>query len=388
MTKRRFVIILLLILFLLFAFFSFGLNTARADELSDNIEQELENIDLTDLEKFSEDNLPFEIDFNAFNYIKKLLNGEYDVDFISFLSYIKDVIFGNIFKILPILISVIAIAIFSGLIVGIKGNFASDGISDLISIISVCAVIVLLTSLIGGIFYEVKNTTENIAKLTEIMSPIILTLMVGSGGIVSAQVYQPVVLFLSNGITQVFCNILIPLVGIMLIFNVLSNFSINLKLKKYNDFLTSLFKWIIGITVTIFGVFLSVQGISSATHDGISIKAAKYTISNSIPLIGGFLKEGFDLILAGSILIKNAVGISGVFILIYMIIPPVLFVGITSLLLKLTAAIIEPISDGKVSDFCFSLSKSISNLAVILLMVSFMFFITVLLMIFSASSFI
>ena len=58
-----------------------------------------------------------------------------------------------------------------------------------------------------------------------------------------------------------------------------------------------------------------------------------------------------------------------------------------SILLKLTCAIIEPISNSKITNFCSNMTKCISYLTVALISVSFMFFITTLLMMFSASAF-
>ena len=130
------------------------------------------------------------------------------------------------------------------------------------------------------------------------------------------------------------------------------------------------------------------QWISSAIHDGISVKAAKYAISNSIPLIGGFLKDGFDLFVAGSILIKNAVGVASVIVLIYYVMSPILHVVVYSLLLKLVAAVTQTISDSKISDLCSLISKSLTYVNVALILTGFMMFITILLMIFSASAFI
>jgi stage III sporulation protein AE len=132
--------------------------------------------------------------------------------------------------------------------------------------------------------------------------------MVASGGNVSASVYKPAVAFLSSGIINVILTIVLPLIALMIIFNTLSNFSSSIKLEKFSELGASIIKWIIGLIVAVFGIFLSVQGITSATFDGISIKATKFAISNSIPLVGGFLKDGFDLVVAGSILIKNAIG--------------------------------------------------------------------------------
>jgi len=168
----------------------------------------------------------------------------------------------------------------------------------------------------------------------------------------------------------------------------MSNFSEKVKLKKFSEFFSSIIKWLIGVSVTVFGLFLSIQGIASGVFDGISMKAAKYAISNSIPLIGGFLKDGFDLVVAGSVLIKNALGISSILLIFYKILSPIMQILAFSLLLKLVSAIIEPISDSRVSDFCSSISKSVSYFIVCILFVAFMTFILILLMIFSANAFI
>ena len=93
------------------------------------------------------------------------------------------------------------------------------------------------------------------------------------------------------------------------------------------------------------------------------------------------------MILAGSVLIKNAVGIAVVVALFYMILSPVLNLAVFSLLLKLTAALVEPISDSRIANFCVSMSKTVTYLTVTLLAVGFMLFVTVLLMIFSANAF-
>ena len=59
-----------------------------------------------------------------------------------------------------------------------------------------------------------------------------------------------------------------------------------------------------------------------------------------------------------------------------------------SILLKFTAAIIEPISEPKISDLCISVSKTITYLTSVLLIVGMMLFVMVLLMIFSANAFV
>ena len=166
----------------------------------------------------------------------------------------------------------------------------------------------------------------------------------------------------------------------------ISDISPDVQLRKYADFFLSIVKWLVGLVVVIYGFFITAQGITAGNFDGISFKALKYAISNGVPIIGGFVGSGFDLVVAGSILIKNSIGIVVVLALFYNLLSPIMYMIVLNLALKLISSITEPISDIKVSNFCSSISKSITYLIVSIIMVGIMFFVTILLMIFSGNS--
>ncbi len=383
---RKFSYILLTIL--IFAFSIEGGYVAHADTLNDSINEQLQNLDLLQFENFFNNikNLPEGTNF--FGYVNGLLEGKYDLQFNNIFSYLFNTLFLNVKQFLPAFIAIFAIALLCNIFQNIKGNFASEGIGEIILFVGILSIIMLLTSQIFSLWQNTKNIIENIAKLTEIMSPIILTLMVVSGGNVSASVYKPAVAFLSNGVVSIFLYAIMPLVALMIIFNIVSSFSNTTKLDKFIEISATTIKWIIGLVITIFTIFLSVQGITSATFDGVSIKATKYAISNSVPLVGGFIRDGFDLVIAGSVLIKNVIGITGVFALFYIILSPLLQIIAFSLLLKLLSAILQPIADKKITSFCDGMSKCITYLSATLISVGFMLFITILLITFSANAFI
>ena len=92
-----------------------------------------------------------------------------------------------------------------------------------------------------------------------------------------------------------------------------------------------------------------------------------------IPILGGYLADGFNVIVASSVLIKNAVGACGLLTIFITILSPIISIIILSLLLKLTAAVLEPLSDGRISSFLVSVSKTLTMLMVILIGFSFMF---------------
>ena len=360
---------------------------ASADELSESIESGLDNLDLKEFEDFYNSVVKDGAkDFTS--VLEGMLKGEYESEYDSILQYILNLFLTDVNNSLPVFLSVLAIAVLCCIVQNVKSAFFADGVGDVIFFVCILSVVLIISAEMVSIWQTAQNLIQNIAKLNDIMSPVILTLMIASGGKVSAAVYKPTVLFLTNGIINIFTYVIFPLIGVMIIFSILNCFSGSIKLGKFSEVITSLIKWIIGLSFTIYGIFLSVQGISGATFDGISVKAAKYAISNSIPLIGGYLKDGFDLVVAGSVLIKNAVGVVGVIALFYTVLSPVLHIAVVSLLLKLTSAFSEPLSNHELANLCMSFSKGASYIATAVLAVGFMLFITVLLMIFSANAFI
>lgn len=378
-------LLIFLIVGICFSPLIFGnIKTTYADSLYDNIEEQLNNINLEELNEYYQ-NLNSNND-NLFDTLKSILTGNNALNVGTFFEYFVNSFFQGISEYIPIMFSIIAIAIFCGIMTNIKGVFLSDSISDLIFFVCFSGIILIVSTVFFDIWLNCKNTINNIANLTEIMSPIILTLMIGSGGNVSAALYKPSVAFFSQGFIYIISSIVLPLIGGMIIMNILSNFSTSVKVRKFGDFFSSIVKWILGISILLYGIIITIQGISSASYDGLSAKIAKYTISNSVPLVGGLIKDGFDLVVAGSILLRNAIGVTVVIMLFYTILAPLLSLIIFSLLLKLCAAISEPIADARISDFCTSLSKSTGYIVAVLLSVGLMFFITVLLMMFSASS--
>ena len=171
------------------------------------------------------------------------------------------------------------------------------------------------------------------------------------------------------------------------VFNIVGNISPNVKLDKFTKFFNSLFKWVVGSVFTLFVSFLAIQGITVISSDNISIKTAKFALKSYVPILGGYLSDGVSLIMASSILVKNGIGVTGLILLFSTILSPVLKIAIFVLGLKLMAGILEPLSEKRISEFIFGVSKSLSMLIVCILGMGFMYLISVGLIMCSANIF-
>ena len=306
------------------------------------------------------------------------------MNYSSVFSALFSLFTDSVKEILPAFALICAVALLCGVLNTVKSGFLQDSTAEIIFFVCYAAVLVILLSQLVQVFSLCYDTMLNLRRQMEIVFPVLLTLMAASGGTVSATVYQPAVAFLCGGVADVLTNVVLPFTVVIILLNMVSNLNKNVKLHGFISLFKSANKWLIGLSVTVFGIFLSVQGLTSATYDGISLRAAKYAISNSIPIVGGFISNGFDLVLAGSTLIKNSVGMIGIFLLISGILQPVISLVAFSLGLRLSAAICEPIGDERISVFLKQLSDSIGYLIACLLAIAFLYFLTVLLLICSA----
>jgi stage III sporulation protein AE len=351
------------------------------EDIEKNVSSQLKSLDLSEIEQLFDSLTETQTEvFGSSSFISKvqdIINGEFKTGQKSVFSSVINLIFDDILKFIPLLASIIVVSIICGFVSNLRGESNSKSVGDIIHFVCYGIVIILVMSGVVNLINITSNTLQSLKGQMEIIFPILLTVMTAIGGSASVAVYQPAVALLSSFIMQIFTSVLMPVFIFMLIFTIISNLTSTVKLDKFTKFLGSTFKWILGGVFTIFMAFLAIQGITASTYDGVSIRTAKYAIRSYVPLLGGYLSEGFDVIMASSVLIKNAIGASGLLLMFTMIISPIVQIVVFSLILKLAAAILEPLTDSRISEFIYSISKTLTLLVVLILGVAFMYLITI-----------
>ena len=352
-----------------------------SEDLNNSIIDELNEIDFSALngvvEEFQNNSTNiFSID-NIKSKIYSIISGENAVSYSSFFASVFSIFVDLIVKYLPMLSLIVAIGVISNLLNGIKSKFIEKSTSGLIHFVCFLAVVVLTIGMISSISKTSVSSVNSMVSQMNAIFPILLTLMIGIGATASAGVFQPIVAIISTYVADFFTYLILPLFMVSFVFGIINNLSDNIKLDKFNSFISSLFKWCVGLIFTLFFAVFTIQGISAGTFDSLSIRTAKYTIKSYIPIMGGYLSDGMDLILSSTILIKNAVGLVGILMIISTIISPLLEIVVFSLLLKLVSAILQPMGNNKTSNFLMSTSKSITMLSSCIIAVGFMYLISV-----------
>lgn len=356
-------------------------------ELEEEIEKQIDSLDFHTLENYLE-NLEgvtksfFEGGFKG--KVESLLSGEY-LESNSFLESILSLLWDGLLSFLPLIASIIAISIMGGMLGNLKPQTNGKSIGNIVHFVTYGVVIVFLGAILVQLISLTSSTLKSLKSIADGIFPILLTLLTAVGGTVSVGLYQPAIAVLSNVFIYLITYFLMPLFIFSIVFSIVGNLSNNIKLDKFISFLQATFKWVLGFLFTLFLGFITIQGISASAVDGLSIRTAKYTIKSYVPIVGGYISDGLSIVLASSMLIKNAVGTAGLLLILFATLSPILNLVLFMLSLKFMSAIIEPVGDRKTANFVGDISKSMTMLIALIISVSFMYLIMTGLILMSAN---
>lgn len=358
--------------------------SSAEQELNESIREQIEKLDLDALQNYL-DTLEGWTDGNVVDRLIEYIQGK-EFDYTGFGKQILGVLFAKVADILPAFACIAAITLLSGLINVLKSGINGHTSAEMIFLITYAGALLPLLAVLSECIAQSIQCVSSMKEQMQILFPIMLTLMAASGGALSVSVCRPAVGFFCTTIVSVINSVVFPITITIILLSLASNLTKELKISKFTAFFKSVNKWIIGVCVSVFGIFFTLQGITSAMHDGVLRRATKYALGNGIPIIGGFLSGGFDLAVAGSVLIKNSLGTMGIFIMIAVLFEPIILLFSVNLLLRLIAAITQPFGDSRISDFLAETADNLHNCTAGLLMTAFLYLLSVMLMIYSSEA--
>ena len=205
----------------------------------------------------------------------------------NILKILGKEIVGSVAVIGSIILIIIIHSIFKSLSEGLENKT----ISQITYYIQYILIVTLIMTNFSNILIMIKESIQNLVGFMNNLIPILITLMLTTGNIVSANLIQPIILFIITFIGNFITTIIIPLVLIATALGIISKISDKIQIDKLSKFLKSSVVWILGVILTIFVGLISVEGSLSSSVDGITAKTTKAAVSSFIPVVGKILRR-------------------------------------------------------------------------------------------------
>ena len=247
-----------------------------------------------------------------------------------------------------LLAQMMALAILGLLLQHLHSAFANESVGKL----SETVVHMVLLALALASFYVALNTArEVVGDLVDFMLaslPLMISLLVSSGGMVSAGVMSPLLFLLANTVNVVIANWVLPLLFFAALLQIIPSLSSQFRF----DRLAQLVRQVaMGLLMAVMGIFvaaISLQGAAGAVADSLGLRTVKYAAKSFVPVVGGMFADASELVFSSSILLRNGLGLVGLMVVILIVFFPIVKLLAMILIYRAGAAVIQPLGADRV----------------------------------------
>ena len=224
-----------------------------------------------------------------------------------------------------------------------------------------------------------SNVEAGILAVTGFMSvscPVyFLAVAVAKGSVTSVAFYN-LMLFLIYGVELIIGKILLPVVRVYMMIRVLNFLTPEEMFEKFSELLALIVKWTLRTALAcVIGVNL-IQGMISPAIDTVR-RSAVTKGAEAIPGVGNLLGGMTEVAIGTAVLVKNGIGMAGALICIALCTLPLIQIAATELLYKMTAVMIQPVSDDRVIGCVEAVAEGCGLLLQMVFTVGLLFLLTI-----------
>lgn len=340
----------------------------RCETLAEGVGQIVSGLDVGALEASLGQTDPFASTGGFRSTLAAIARGEVTLDFDAVLELIASGLLRAARTSLWRLTRLMAPAMLWSLLRRLSGKGSSAG-----KVVCQLCVCVFLTQ---DLTEHITLATGAVRRMSEGMQglfPLLLTMMAAVGGSSGSALMQPAVVASASAMTTLICEVTVPLATAGAILTMLCHLGDGLRLQRLASFVQSCATWSLGICFTVFIGVLTTRAVTAAALDGVTLRTAKYALSNFIPVVGGLFADTVDTLVGSGMLVQGALGVTGLMLISSYAMSPLCQTLVSAMMYRLASALMQPVSDGPLSGCIHDFGRVLMLLFIIQLCAAAMF---------------
>lgn len=285
---------------------------------------------------------------NPREILKKMLSGQWQVDALSFESMagaliqeVQSAIQSGTYRLaLPVIVSILSKILIE--------RSSLNGTS--LQLFCRIGASTAMMELYVGVQKTAADLIDRVLIFSDAVTPVMIAALNLLGASTTASMLSPVASLGALGISYLMENVALRLIGAGAVIAMVGNLSDNFRLKRLFKLIKSVVIWMSGILMAGFTGLLSIQGLMGSSVDSAAMRGIQFTAESLIPIIGGNVSDSMGSLLKSGVMIKNAIGTTGLVLLISVCLKPMIRLAAFGILMKMCAAITEPAADGCIVD--------------------------------------
>lgn len=243
----------------------------------------------------------------------------------------------------------LAVVLLCALAQSTEESMGKSGGLQVVSIVGTLAITAISVTDVRSLIGMGTTALNNMTTFSKILLPTMAVATAASGSPGAGAARQLATMLFSSVLMNLITQLLIPLVYGYIAACVAHAAVGNEGLKRVAGVLKWVTTSVLAALLLAFTGYLTVSGVVAGTADAVAVKAAKFTVSSMVPVVGGILSDAAETVLAGAGILKNSVGVFGMLVILSMCIIPFLQLGIHYLTYKLAAALAATVAESRIS---------------------------------------
>lgn len=341
---------------------------ASAESLIEGVDEIIAGLDTSVLDAALQENDPFASSGGFSETLLAIARGELSLDFEQTLGLVASQLLSAVQKSLWRLTRLIAPAMVWSVLRRLTGKSSEAGL--------VICQLWTCVFLAQDLTEHIALCTQSVNRMSEGMQgllPLLLTMMAAVGGSGGSALMQPAIIASASAMTRLIQQLTLPLATVSAVLTMLCHLSDGIRLQRLAAFTQQLASWTLGVCFTVFIGVLTTRAVTAAALDGVTLRTAKYAVSNLIPVVGGLFADTVDTLVGAGLLVQGALGVTGLILIASWAMVPMCQTLAAALLYRLAAALMQPVSDGPLASCIHDFGRILMLLFIIQLCAAAMF---------------
>lgn len=347
-----------------------------ADALQEQMEEALlSEFDFQEIEESLQEMFPEEkISFG--DVVTSLMSGDAKETGRIFLEFLSDLLAYefkyNRKNLVYILLVSLAAAVFSNF----AGAFQNRQISDISFYVLYMLLITLCLTSFQTAVQGLEGRLDSLVEFMRVLCPSYFLAVAFASGSTTSLFFYNVILLLIFVVELVIIRFLLPVVHIYIMVRILGNLTGEDFLSEFAGLIHKIVTWVLRTLLACVVGINVVQGLLAPAIDTLKRSALTRT-AEAIPWVGNVMGGAAEIFLGTAVLIKNGIGMAGAVIAVVICAVPIIQMALMALMYKLAAALVQPVSDKRITACISGVSEGYELMVRVIFTVGLLFLLTI-----------
>lgn len=274
------------------------------------------------------------------------------------------------------LVYIVLIALAAAVFSNFSGAFRSRQISDISFYVLYMLLIMLCLTSFQTAARGLEGKLDSVVEFMRVLCPSYFLAVAFASGSASSMFFYNVILFLIYIVELVIIRFLLPVIHIYIMVRVLGNLTGEDFLSELAELAHKLVTWALKtLLACVIGVNV-VQGLLAPAIDTLKRSALTRT-AEALPWVGNAMGGAAEVFLGTAVLIKNGIGMAGAVIAVMICLGPIIQLALMALIYKLAAALVQPVSDRRITACISGVSEGYELMVRLVFTVGLLFLLTI-----------